>query len=59
MVEFRVEFLMSDKISIVNYVLFDYFIFLGFNLLGWLYKVFSEGVYSYDDGECLERVKVI
>ncbi|MGJ8482953.1 hypothetical protein ACSFVZ_02890 [Pseudoalteromonas sp. SYSU M81236] len=57
--ELRAESPMSDKISIANHALPDYLIPSGLNPLGRLYKVLSEGVHSYDDGECLERAKAI
>lgn len=57
--ELRTESPMSDKISIANHALPDYLIPSGLNPLGRLYKVLSEGVHNYDDGECLERAKAI
>lgn len=57
--ELRTESPMSDKISIANHALPNYLIPSGLNPLGRLYKVLSEGVHSYDDGECLERAKDI
>jgi len=50
---------MSEKISIANQALPEYLIPEGLNPLGRLYKVLSEGVHSYDDGQCLERAKNI
>lgn len=57
--ELRAESPMSDKISIAHHALPNYLIPSGLNPLGRLYKVLSEGVHSYDDGECLERAKAI
>ena len=57
--ELRAESPMSEKISIANQALPDYLIPSGLNPLGRLYKVLSEGIHSYDDGECLERAKAI
>lgn len=57
--ELRTESPMSEKISIANQALPDYLIPSGLNPLGRLYKVLSEGVHSYDDGECLERARAI
>ncbi|MFB2775609.1 hypothetical protein [Shewanella xiamenensis] len=57
--ELKTESPMSDKISIANHALPDYLIPSGLNPLGRLYKVLSEGVHNYDDGECLERAKAI
>lgn len=57
--ELRTESPMSEKISIANQALPDYLVPSGLNPLGRLYKVLSEGVHSYDDGECLERARAI
>lgn len=57
--ELRAESPMSDKIKIANHALPNYLTPSGLNPLGRLYKVLSEGVHSYDDGECLERAKTI
>jgi len=55
----RAESPMSEKISIANQALPEYLIPEGLNPLGRLYKALSEGVHSYDDGQCLERAKNI
>nr|WP_121980189.1 hypothetical protein [Prolinoborus fasciculus] len=48
---------MSDKIEVANYVLPDYLKPDGFNPLGQIYGLLSDGVHSLPDEECLDKAQ--
>lgn len=48
---------MSDKISIANHALPDYLKPDGFNPLGQIYGLLSDGVHSLPDEQCLDKAK--
>lgn len=48
---------MSEKISIANYALPDYLKPDGFNPLGQIYGLLSDGVHSLPDKECLDKAQ--
>jgi len=48
---------MSDRIKIANYALPDYLKPDGFNPLGQIYGLLSDGVHSLPDEKCLEKAK--
>lgn len=48
---------MSDKIEIANHALPDYLKPDGFNPLGQIYGILSDGVHSLPDNECLDKAQ--
>lgn len=46
---------MSDKISIANHALPDHLIPQGFNPLGQIYGLLSDGVHTLEDEQCLDK----